>query len=154
MPKGAVCEGKKCTLPKKEQTQDHFRQYHDNAPIKITSCWTGERLIIKRNKDGIFKCVHKECTSRGTPIRRNWRSHHKDCKFLTDDNNGIRVEKTASTASSTIPHEIDVKKRSCTPMSVQPHRIDVQERSFTPIFVRPDQEAGEKPALKFNTFSN
>jgi hypothetical protein len=134
MPKEPKCTGKRCSLTKAEKSQDHYRRYHDPEPVTLTSCWTGQKLKLKRTgKDLNFHCVHPDCTKH-TPIRNNCITHHQSCKYFSDQYKR-KLEGTVSSTSS----------------AVSP-RITVKEGSSVPIFAQPEQEAGKKTALKFFRF--
>lgn len=134
MPKEPKCTGKRCSLTKAEKSQDHYRRYHDPEPVTLTSCWTGQKLRLKRTgKDLNFHCVHPDCIKH-TPIRNNCITHHQSCKYFSDQYNR-KLEGTVSSASS----------------AVSP-RITVKEGSSAPSIAQPEQEAGKKTALKFFRF--
>ena len=118
MPKGPQCRGNRCSVKKTLRTEEHNLRYHNPAPVSFESCWDGQLVKIERTgplKE--FHCAHPDCKS-STPLRSSCIAHHKSCKLLSTQHNGIKIEHTVSSAFSTVSPETAVAGSSSVPLSV------------------------------------
>jgi len=120
MPKESQCRGNRCSLKKASRTTEHDLRYHSPQPVMFASCWDGQLVTIKRTgRFNDFHCSHPDCTS-STTLRSSCNAHHRACKYLSGQYNGIKIECTVSSASSTVSPQTAVAGSSSISPSDQP----------------------------------